>query len=406
MQHRPPSSADPRAPRVLLYSHDSVGLGHLRRTLNVAGALERAFPGAVQLLATGSTCATHFATPRGLDIVKLPSVGKAGDGAYASRRLSQSLPSTVALRRELLLGLVRTFAPDVFIVDQKVLGVGDELVDVLAEARRCGARTILGIRDIIDAPDVVAVEWGRPAVRAALVELYDRVLVYGTPEVFDTRIEYPVPPELARTIRFTGYVVPHSRGPLFRAVPLARPRVVVTTGGGEDGGARVAQYLDALALAPYDWSTEIVLGPLLDGDLGADLERRALDLERVSVRSFHPDVPRLVAESDLVCAMAGYNTVAETTRARKQAIYLPRTFPRREQEIRAERFAALGFARAVSSADPRALRAALEDGLAAGRITSELPNMDGAAQVAREVAQLLQIDAALGAAVAEQRRFA
>ena len=35
----------PRAPRVLVYSHDSVGLGHLRRTLNLAEALAERFEG-------------------------------------------------------------------------------------------------------------------------------------------------------------------------------------------------------------------------------------------------------------------------------------------------------------------------------------------------------------------------
>ena len=283
--HRTGHRTDPEtrpAPRVLLYSHDSVGLGHLRRTLNVAEAISDAFPGAAMLLASGSVCATHFPTPKGLDVVKLPSIGKDERGAYASRQLPQPLAATVALRRELLMGLVRTFAPDLVIVDQKVLGVADELTPVLELARSMGTKTLLGVRDIIDTPEVVASEWGRPAIRAALANLYDRVLVYGAPEVFDARIEYPFPPELRDAVRFTGYVVRPARGPFFRAVPALRRRVVVTTGGGEDGGERVTQYLGALELAPYDWDTELVLGPMLDPDASLRLTQRARALPGVT----------------------------------------------------------------------------------------------------------------------------
>ncbi len=316
--HRTGHRTDPEtrpAPRVLLYSHDSVGLGHLRRTLNVAEAISDAFPGAAMLLASGSVCATHFPTPKGLDVVKLPSIGKDERGAYASRQLPQPLAATVALRRELLMGLVRTFAPDLVIVDQKVLGVADELTPVLELARSMGTKTLLGVRDIIDTPEVVASEWGRPAIRAALANLYDRVLVYGAPEVFDARIEYPFPPELRDAVRFTGYVVRPARGPFFRAVPALRRRVVVTTGGGEDGGERVTQYLGALELAPYDWDTELVLGPMLDPDASLRLTQRARALPGCIPKPAHACRPSLApCPNWQTCRRAARSPVAAHSR--------------------------------------------------------------------------------------------
>jgi predicted glycosyltransferase len=40
--------------RVMLYSHDSVGFGQLRRNLAIAGAITRSFSGASTMIVTGS----------------------------------------------------------------------------------------------------------------------------------------------------------------------------------------------------------------------------------------------------------------------------------------------------------------------------------------------------------------
>ena len=43
--------------RVMFYSHDTFGLGHLRRTLTIARYLRRQWPGSTQLIVTGSPVA-------------------------------------------------------------------------------------------------------------------------------------------------------------------------------------------------------------------------------------------------------------------------------------------------------------------------------------------------------------
>ena len=45
---------DRTPPRILLYSHDTFGLGHLRRSRTIAQALVSAFPDASALILTGS----------------------------------------------------------------------------------------------------------------------------------------------------------------------------------------------------------------------------------------------------------------------------------------------------------------------------------------------------------------
>lgn len=382
-------SSSSRPPRLMLYSHDSVGLGHLRRTLTLATELNRVLPEASLLLASGSEASLRFALPDGLEVVKLPSVGKGEDGGYLSRRLPCGLPTLIRIRRALLLQLVLSYRPDILIVDHKVLGVADELEPVLRRLRAQGGRAVLGVRDVIDTPEVVALEWGRERVRWALEHSYDAVCVYGSRELYDMQEQYPVPPELSRRLRFTGYVVREARGPAFRATPRLRPQVIVTMGGGEDGAERIEAYLAALELEPPAWDSVIVLGPLLDSTRTRHLKRRARAMQGVEVHSFYEDMPRLLASSSAVVSMAGYNSVAEIVRARIPAVLLPRTKPRLEQLLRARAVARLGYADYLVDPEPALLRLAVERALARGRTNLPLPPFDGAQQFARIVCEML-----------------
>ncbi|MCY2958864.1 MAG: glycosyltransferase [Planctomycetota bacterium] len=374
--------------RIQLHSHDSFGLGHLRRTMTLADELRRTFAGSSVLITTGSPCATHFSHAPGIDVVKLPSVTKDDRGTYVPRSLGGEIDHLVELRRRLLLEIQQSFAPDLLIVDHQVLGLAGELDLVLRVAREHGTRTILGVRDIIDAPDVVAREWGHPRVRHALAHEYDRICVYGAPEVFDPREQYPMPPELRERLEFVGYVGRfHVPGHVPRT-QRERDRVLVTVGGGEDGVERIETYLDAIELAPAHWDSTLVLGPLFDEERARSIKRRAREIPQVEVQRFHADMPHLLAQSDAVVGMAGYNSVVEFLQSGVPTVLCPRSFPRREQLLRAERMAALGLAECVPSPAPDALRAAVERALARGRQDSWLPPMEGAAGVCRVAREL------------------
>ncbi len=381
------------APRILLHSHDSYGLGHLRRTLTIAGSLAERIPGAQILITSGSACATSFPLPEGVDIVKLPSVTKDAQGELHARSLRTGMTSLLSLRRTILSGIFKSFCPQIMIVDHQPLGLAGELRDVLRIARSSGTRTILGLRDIIDAPDAVAREWSAPAIREALADFYDRVLIYGSPEVFDPRIEYPIPSELQGKVEFVGYVVRDGASRTSRALPSLRPQVLVTVGGGEDGDSRIRAYFDALELAPPTWDTTLLLGPLMDAECARALKRRGRLADSVTVHTFHADLPRLIAESDAVVGMAGYNSVAEIMQARVPAVLLPRTAPRREQAIRAQRLAALELVRTLEVPRPETLRRALETALAERAPRGARPNLNGREGVVRVCEQLLGIGA-------------
>ncbi|HVS08293.1 MAG TPA: hypothetical protein VMS76_00370 [Planctomycetota bacterium] len=396
------------APRILLYSHDSWGLGHLRRSLTLAGGLVERFPAADVLIATGSPCATQFPLPERVEVVKLPSVSKDGHGAYVPRSLGCGLDAVLDLRSSLLLALCRSFAPSLLVVDHQVLGLRRELLEVLIAVKRRGARTILGLRDILDTPARVAEEWASPEVQWALEEGYDRLCVYGVPEVFDPRCEYRLPPRAAARTAFMGYVV--RPGKSLQGVagngkrddsgsghdgngngdhPPRRPRVLVTVGGGEDGCERIERYLDAIALAPTHWDSTIITGPLMPNAQVRSLKQRAVRMRGVLVRRFHADLPSLMRQSAAVVAMCGYNISAEILQSRRPAIFLPRTFPRSEQLLRALRFSHLGLSQCLVDPRPQELRGAIARALTLSSPAGYVPSLDGCLHLCESAAELL-----------------
>src|SRR5215218_5743497 len=116
---------------VAFYSHDTYGLGHLRRTLLLAHALQNRWPGLSQLIVTGSPLAHGFPLPPGADYEKLPSVVKVGRDRYQPAVLPIPFEAVSALRRDLLLATADHVRPDLLVVDNVPAGLEGEIVPAL-----------------------------------------------------------------------------------------------------------------------------------------------------------------------------------------------------------------------------------------------------------------------------------
>src|SRR5919205_552526 len=103
-------------PRVLLYSHDTFGLGHLRRSRAIANAIVADWPGASVMIISGSPVIGNFEFGSGVDYIRIPGVTKLPDGDYRSLNLNVELDEAVGLRQALILQASKAFRPDVFIV--------------------------------------------------------------------------------------------------------------------------------------------------------------------------------------------------------------------------------------------------------------------------------------------------
>lgn len=378
--------------RFLLYSHDSWGLGHLKRSLSIASAITQRLPDANVLIVTGSPCATQFELPPNCDVLKLPSISKDAKGRYVPRSLSGNIAGTVELRSRLVLESYRSFFPHVVLVDHQLTGLHGEALAMLRQARADGRRIVYGMRDVLDEPSKVAAEWDSPESVWALKHGYDLVCVYGVKELFDPRRNYPLLGEFGAKVRFSGYVVGDldltDRAP----VPEPRPNVLVTMGGGQDGKERVEAYLEALQIAPVPWTSHVITGPLMDPGVVRRFKRIVHSLgmtEQVRVSRFHANLPRLLQDSDAVVGMAGYNCCAEILQSHLPAVLMPRTFPRSEQLIRARRLQELGIVQCIESLDPVTLRAAVETALnIRGSVRHQIP-LQGATRFCEMVSELL-----------------
>lgn len=351
---RPPSmplrAAAERAPRIVLYSHDTLGFGHLRRNLLLAGALKASAAAPEVLMIAGMREAGAFELPPGVDCLTLPAYAKGADGKYRPRDLGADLDPLVALRSQAILATVASYAPHLMIVDNVPRGAMAELDPVLKALHRSGqTRLVLGLRDVIDAAPAVRRQWLRQRNFEAVRKFYSEVWVYGDPSFYDPVAEYALGEEILGKTRYIGYLDQRVRldspaaGPTRDAVlgDDPRPYVICAVGGGRDGAALCGAFVKA-AMPPGHRGV-LITGlqmPPADPDR---LKRRAAARSDLTVVDFVNEPIALMAGAARIVAMGGYNTVCEVLSLGRPALIVPRTRPRAEQILRAERLAAKGM---------------------------------------------------------------
>lgn len=331
----------PRGARFLFYTNECVGLGHLRRTLNLADAVTDLDPEASALIITGSSAALGEARHDRIDIVKLPELSRSSDGDLHAARLGMDTGHLHDLRAHLAFAAAETFRPSVVVVDKTPLGLNDELVPTLEALRAKHTKIVLGLRDIEDAPDAVRDRWFQANLRDPINRLYDGVLVYGPQSAATDALACMEWDDLDLPVHHVGYVGSPMSDHV--AADLAPGYLLVTAGGGVDGFPVFDAVLSALAHDPIEPPTVLVTGPLMPSVERDELARRAARLG-VQMFDFRADMPAVIAGARAVVAMAGYNTVSEVVRAGKPLLLLPRTGPSQEQLVRAMTLAASGAA--------------------------------------------------------------
>lgn len=338
--------------RIALYSHDTMGLGHLRRNLCIAETLLRSNAHANALMISGVFSCGVFAMPRGVDCLTVPALFKRSDGFYQSRSLKLPLDELIALRRQIICRTLGNFQPDVLIVDGVPHGVEGELDQTLKHLQGGGrTRFVLGLRDVLDEPRALRKEWVRRGNEACVRDYYDRVWIYGDQSVYDAVEEYGWSSEVSSKVRYTGYlhrdVKDRSSGNgtgrnAVRELGLPPGRLALClAGGGQDGGFLCAAF--CRSRLPPDVNGVILTGPFIPPENKRELYACARSNERLRILEFHPKPALLLKQAHYVVAMGGYNTVCEILSLRKRALIVPRVSPRREQWIRAQRLHARGL---------------------------------------------------------------
>ena len=334
--------------RVLMYSHDTFGLGHLRRVRAIAHSLVEESKDVSVLILTGSSIIGSFDFRTRVDFVRVPGVIKLRNGEYTPLKLHMNIDETLAIRESIIRHTAETFDPDLFIVDKEPLGLHGEVESTLQYLNEKGIPCVLGLRDVMDEPALLEPEWKRKRAIPALSQYYDEIWVYGLPQFHDPLEGLEIPQSVRRKMVYTGYLQRSEPADLptaaFATSKIDKPYIMVTPGGGGDGEELVDWVLQAYETdrkLPYP--ALIVLGPFMSTESQAAFKGRAEDLNDVEIITFDAHLEQLIVDAIGMVAMGGYNTFCEILSFDKPAVIVPRRYPRREQYIRAERAQELGL---------------------------------------------------------------
>jgi predicted glycosyltransferase/ABC-type transport system involved in Fe-S cluster assembly fused permease/ATPase subunit len=379
LQRSRPRASDHAPRRVLFYSHNGVGVGHLQRQLDLAKAYHHRHPDSAVLLATGSRGASMFEFPEGVDYLKLPALQMVDRYRnWESRDLPLPIETVIEMRAEILRETVRNFAPDLLVADFMPAGPHGELLPALDELERQGGAAIAGFRDIVDEPDFVCELWEETGVYDTLRAYYANVCVYGDPAVLDFG-EYGLGAAAGIPIHYCGYLGRSQPAPS-STPPEQGPYVLATSGGGADGSIVLDQFLHAAEILRPELGGRwvAVSGPLMADEDHERLVRLGARFD-VDVRRVVPELRGEVAEADCIVAMAGYNTTCDVLSYRRPAVLVPRSGPSQEQSLRADRLESWNAAEVIrqSELSSRVMASAIQSVISRGEPPAPPVSLDG-----------------------------
>jgi predicted glycosyltransferase len=376
----------------------------MQRTCSIAWEIYRLRSEASILTFSDSQLGQFFPISPHHDYIKLPSIAKNGPGNWQATHLRVSFPEILQLRQQLISNVLLNYAPDIFLVDHMPHGAMGELLPALEAMDRAGLHTqnVLGLRDILDSPEVTINRWEVEGAYDVIERYYSRILVFGMQDVYDVAEKYQLPENAAKKLFYCGYVSnldsdrnAHNIRARYLADKSPDTRlIVVMAGGGADAYPMMGTLIEALpkVLEEQPCIVAVITGPFMPVELIADLERRAARLPIHMIEAV-TDSLSYISAADLVIAMAGYNTSVEILRMKTPSILIPRVGPSAEQRTRAKLFRDRHW---VDTIDPDELTS---DNLAE-RISAHLshpnrskpnalPNLNGAAVAAKHTLAVL-----------------
>lgn len=331
--------------RILMYSHDTFGLGHFRRCRAIAHAIVEQYKGVSVIIISGSQIAGAFDFRARVDFVKIPSVIKLYNGEYDSISDHISIDEILMMRKQIIRRTAQVFRPDIFITDKEPLGLKGELEPTLQMLASGNTKVILGLRDVMDSHDALQKDWQKRDVLNKIQEYYDRIWIYGPSDFWNPLDGLDVDSRIWDKTIYTGFL----RRELPAVIPLESHNIpekyiLVTTGGGGDGSPLMEQVLAARELEMSDdYPLLMVLGPFMKTENRERIRLRASSLPNITVLDFESKMEVLLDGATAVVGMCGYNTFCEVLSFDRKALFVPRVQPRQEQYIRASRARELGW---------------------------------------------------------------
>ncbi len=330
--------------RILIYSHDTFGLGHLRRCRAIAHEIVERYKGVSVLIISGSPVIGSFEFKARVDFIRIPGVIKLQNGEYTSLSLHIDLSETLAIREAIIRQTAKVYAPDLFIVDKEPLGLHGEVRNTLYDLKSLGVSTVLGLRDVLDDKETLLDEWVEKQVFPNLDTLYDEIWIYGVRDFYQPLKGLPLEPSVSAKTVYTGYLRRQYESTSTEDQSLKTPYLLVTPGGGRDGEELVELIVSTYTqYAALPYHAVIVLGPFMHADDRANFHKQAEGMDSITVLDFRSRMESLIVGAAGMITMGGYNTFCEILSFDKPALLFPRIRPRTEQLIRCQRADELGM---------------------------------------------------------------
>jgi len=354
--------------RILYYTHNSIGIGHVFRARAIITGIQRWRPD-IDFIVLSGTSVPHILLREGIEVVKLPGVEKVmnhleaapsnktflpdavdrDDPLYKPRHLkTMRLESVMKLRQRLIGDTCRCFSPDVVMVEHYLDGLLGEMTAVLKKNRsgRCPGHfiSVALSRGIMNARgEMLATSGSQPPEK--IVSYYDYIYFFddipmlnrddsdginklpsGTKRVCLGKITDKCRDELS------------SRSLVHKRFQLAdKPIILISLSRHGDVAEICLQFFDALHRAGLDndYQMIFVIDPYLKKAVLEKIQNHPLASQVRFLPFFYPLVD-IINASELVICRAGYNTINELLLTGVKAIVIPEAHPSGEQEARIE----------------------------------------------------------------------
>ncbi len=318
--------------RILMYSNASEGSGHTSRAICIAAALAQALPDCSILVLTDLATIGRFKLAERIDYIHLPVLNGKPHGQYALPGLHLSAENMLKIRRKIVSSAVKTFQPDIVMLDDSLLNFPFEmqkLVVGIAEAAP-QARMIWGLSDTLGEPATVRQQWAQYEIQPLFEQYADTIWVLGAPQFFDVAREYCLSANIARKLTYIGYLAFHnfpSRRVRENLVSLNRhlPLIALAPEGGANDFAMVDAYLRFLEnrAAENTIQSLIVAGPGIASPQKHALAQRAQRLPNVIFHRSGKHALDYLRFAEVVICDGGYNAMCAILAHRKKTIVVP-----------------------------------------------------------------------------------
>lgn len=330
--------------RISYYCQHVLGIGHLRRSIEICKALAQSHE--TTLILGGPDVSVDTS---GLKILQLPGLQMDSDfNNLAPCDRSISLSQTKEQRQQLLYNHFETSAPECFITELYPFGRKafrfeiDPVLGGIAKGTLARCKCICSVRDIL-----VEKEEGKEKFESRVVNIvntfYDAVLVHADPTIITLEETFTPLAEITTPIHYTGFVSEKNstkRSNTIRdhlKLQKAQKLIVVSFGGGSVGRnllrAVVPAFKEFLRIEPTS-HVQIFTGPYCSMEDYEFINSQAQ--YNISVDRFTENFPDWLSTADLSISMAGYNTCMNLLQTGIPALVLPFE-QNREQALRVEK---------------------------------------------------------------------